>query len=61
MKPISKVLPWQMLKGGIHQNSSSEHLEVDVDLESRIFENGVLLTDLEPRNVIISSPDSDQG
>ena len=31
-----------------------------VDLESPIFEKGIWLTDLEPRNVIISSPDSDK-
>lgn len=31
-----------------------------VDLESRIFEKDIWLTDLEPRNVIISSPDSDR-
>jgi tRNA A-37 threonylcarbamoyl transferase component Bud32 len=31
-----------------------------VDLESRIFEKNIWLTDLEPRNVIISSPDSDR-
>ena len=31
-----------------------------VDLESRIFEKDIWLTDLEPRNVIITSPDSDR-
>jgi hypothetical protein len=31
-----------------------------VDLESRIFEKDIWLTDLEPRNVMIGSPDSDR-
>ncbi|GIK01886.1 hypothetical protein Aspvir_005927 [Aspergillus viridinutans] len=31
-----------------------------VDLESRIYEKDIWLIDLEPRNVIISSPESDQ-
>ncbi|GFG24765.1 conserved hypothetical protein [Aspergillus udagawae] len=35
-------------------------LESIVDLESRIYEKNILLTDLEPRNIIISSSDSEQ-
>ncbi|KAF9883089.1 hypothetical protein FE257_004097 [Aspergillus nanangensis] len=40
-----------------------EHIEVlrsIVDLESRVFEKDIWLTDLDPRNVIITSPGSDR-
>ncbi|EAW21079.1 uncharacterized protein NFIA_062400 [Aspergillus fischeri NRRL 181] len=42
------------------QSARQSILKSIVDIESRIYEKDILLTDLEPRNIIISSPDSDQ-
>jgi serine/threonine protein kinase len=44
----------------LSQSARQSILKAIVDIESRIYEKDILLTDLEPRNIIISSPDSDQ-
>lgn len=46
--------------GNFPKASRERILKAIIDLGSRIFEKDLWLTDLEPRNVIISSPDSER-